>query len=451
MFRSVNEGGTDKVVTFKNYGPTRVVLSGEPARSAQELIYAGSFADPPSGHYVLNAVAWDRGSEVWLQNQTNNDDDWASYSGPLGYHHGNLFQNDSDAAVHIPDATYVGRVYITGHGGGQKPRIVTAFSAPTADNWQWVALGVSIQDVSKQVAAHNVATDAHADIRALIAALSAAGGITPAAAAALVTAHNAATDAHADIRALIASISAASGLAIAAYAAAATYSRGSGNSVVTHASGLYIYISGTERSSNHDPGLFPGYWYQLSEGVAYTVVGDANYRFAARTICVFDDTDEVFLCTTTQTTPRGKAYIRSQAGSLGGAFIQLRYTTLPRAQLPPVREWILNAEYKKGEIVDTTGAGHVHFIALVDNNSSSIANRKQPGTDDGMGVWDQLYTVDNPPPPAGGGGGGGALVEIGSWTFSSVPFTLTFCRRRWWIRFTIFLKTRPTGSFSYPL
>ena len=128
---------------------------------------------------------------------------------------------------------------------------------------------------------------------------------------------------------------------------------------------------------------------------------------------MFDDTDEVFLCTTTQTTPRGKAYIRAQAGSIGGAFIQLRFTTLPREQLPPVREWILNEEYKKGEIVDTSGGAHLHYIALADNNSSNISNRKQPGTPDGVGTWDRFYTVDNPPPAAGGG-------WRGAWSSSTI-------------------------------
>ena len=78
------------------------------------------------------------------------------------------------------------------------------------------------------------------------------------------------------------------------------------------------------------------------------------------------------------------------------------FATIPRDKLPPVREWTLNEDYQKGEIVDTTGQGHVHFIALVDNNSSNISNRKQPGTPDGVGTWDQLYTVDNPPSAGGG-------------------------------------------------
>ena len=110
------------------------------------------------------------------------------------------------------------------------------------------------------------------------------------------------------------------------YDSTATYSRGSANSIITHSGGLYIYISATERSSNHDPDTQPGYWLELSEGVTYTVLDNNSYRFSARTLVVFDDTDETYLCTTTQTTPRNKAYIRTEAASIGGAFIHLNGT-----------------------------------------------------------------------------------------------------------------------------
>ena len=96
---------------------------------------------------------------------------------------------------------------------------------------------------------------------------------------------------------------------ISAYSSTATYSRGSANSIVTHSSGLFIYISSTERSSGHDPDTQPGYWLKLSEGVAYEVITSGSHRIAARTLVVNGDNDNVYLCTTTQTTPR-EPYLR---------------------------------------------------------------------------------------------------------------------------------------------
>ena len=64
---------------------------------------------------------------------------------------------------------------------------------------QWVQVGVSTEATGAQIAAHNVATDAHADIRQAIAN---AGSV--------LTAHNVALDSHADIRQAISELSAAS-------------------------------------------------------------------------------------------------------------------------------------------------------------------------------------------------------------------------------------------------
>ena len=114
-----------------------------------------------------------------------------------------------------------------------------------------------------------------------------------------------------------------SGLDIAAYSSTATYSRGSDNSIVTHSNGLFIYISSTERSSGHDPDNQPGYWLELSEGVAYEVITSGSHRIAARTIVVNGDNDNVYLCTTTQTTPRDLDYIHEQSETTGGSFILL--------------------------------------------------------------------------------------------------------------------------------
>ena len=164
FYRSVGEQGTDKAVAFKNYGPTRVVLAGEPAKSADELLFAGSVANPPIGNYVLNAWGWDWGSEVWIRNQVHNGAAWVSSAGPPAYHHGNLYQTRGDAAVHVPNATYVGRVYIIGHGNSQKPEIVTGYTAPTAPSAEWIPIGLTIQDVAEQVTAHNGANTAHSGL-----------------------------------------------------------------------------------------------------------------------------------------------------------------------------------------------------------------------------------------------------------------------------------------------
>ena len=397
FYRALDLGGHDKVVEFRDYGPTR---PEPPTRSAQELLYGGSVANPPHstiGNFVVNTIMWDRGSEVWIIKATADAVRWSTYSGPIGYHTGRLYQSESDAAVHVANASEVGDIYIIGHGANQRPKIVTAYTAPTANDPQWIPIGLTIQDVADQVQAHNVSGSAHQDIRALTVAA--------------VAAHDISETAHPDIRALVASLQAASGVTILPYAAGSTYSRGSSNSIVTHADGLFIYISSVERNSDHDPGQHPGYWFQLSEGVGYEVVVSGAHRFSARTIVVDGNTDAVYLCTTTQTTPRDLAHIAAQASSVGGTFIQLVFETIPRGKLPPVREWILNATYKKGEIVDTSGTAHLHYIALADNNSSSIANRKQPGTPDGVGVWDRFYTVDNPPPapPASGFSPGDAV------------------------------------------
>ena len=93
--------------------------------------------------------------------------------------------------------------------------------------------------------------------------------------------------------------------------------------IVTHANGLFIYISATERSSGHDPDTQPGYWLELSEGVAYEVITTGSHRIAARTLVVNGDNDNVYLCTTTQTTPVSLAQIQTASESVGGDFILL--------------------------------------------------------------------------------------------------------------------------------
>ena len=255
---------------------------------------------------------------------------------------------------------------IIGHGSGQVARIVTAFTAATDADWQWLPIGIDLGDVSTLIASHNASTVAHSDIRAL--------------APAAVTAHNAAADAHADIRALVAALSAASGLVIAAYSATSTYSRGGSNSFVTHANGLFLYIDSASRNANHDPGQHPGYWYKLSAGVAYEVIASGAHRIAARTVIVNADTDAVYICAQTQTTPRDLAYIEAQSQSLGGAFIRLNRPA-DLTGLPVVREYntatrsVLRA---KGDIDEYQGHWYVSTIS----HTPGIASDAVPGQND---------------------------------------------------------------------
>ena len=293
------------------------------------MLYGGAVAQPPHstiGTYAVNAILWDFGSEVWIIKPSSDAVRWSTYSGPLGWTHGHLYLTDSEADVarHISSNIAVGKIYIYGLGANQKPYIVTAFTAATDPDWQWDPIGVTPGDVLAAIAGHDVATDAHSGIRTAITAS--------------IETHNAAVAAHNAIRALISAnadrldaIDVRDIVEIGAYATNATYVRGSANSLVTHPSGLFIYISVTERSENHDPDQFPGYWLKLSEAMAYQVITSGSHRISARTLVINGDNDRVYLCTTTQTTPRSLAYIHQQAQSVGGAFIWLNRGTEVKA------------------------------------------------------------------------------------------------------------------------
>ena len=163
----------------------------------------------------------------------------------------------------------------------------------------------------------------------IAASVSGGGGgdVTTAELNSAISTHNTSATAHNDIRSDLSDVEdrldALDPLEIEAYDSSATYARGSANSIVTHSNGLFIYISATERSSGHDPDTQPGYWFELSEGVAYEVISTGSHRIAARTLVVNGDNDNVYLCTTTQTTPRDLDYIHAQSESAGGAFILL--------------------------------------------------------------------------------------------------------------------------------
>ena len=326
-----------KMVGIKNYGPTRVVDTGEPAISAQEMTYVGSYENiPPGNNYDLHAIAWDRGSGIWIRNNVGGGSSWSNLPShltpPPGY--GYVYTDDDDAKDHVNNINQIGNVVIVGNYFTAKPKVITSFVPAETSDWQWTELGVTIADVGRLIQEHNVDVDAHDDIRSLIS-----------------TAED--------------RLDALNGLEIEPYSSSATYSRGSANSIVTHSNSLFIYISGTERSSNHDPDTQPGYWLELSEGVTYTVLDNNSYRFSARTLVVFNDTDEVFLCTTTQTTPRNKAYIRAQADTIGGTFINLTNlipTTWKGAH-------IIGQSYEAGDRV-TTNANTRIYTARVDTGET---------------------------------------------------------------------------------
>ena len=325
ILQSIDHGATGLVVVFKRYGPTRVVLTGEPARTSQEDNYQGAFNVPPDiSAYDASDFLWDRGSQLWLFKQNQNDVTWRGFGGPAGFAHGSLYASEALAETHVSET---GKVFIIGQGSGQHVFIVTTYTAATDENWQWDPLGVSLGDVQSAIAAHNTATDAHNDIRVLISALD--------------------------------------GVEIEAYSSSATYSRGSANSIVTHSNGLFIYISSTQRSSSHDPDEHPGYWLRLNEGVTYQVISSGSHRISARTLVIDGNTDAVYLCTTTQETARDLAYIAAQADTIGGTFINLT-NLIPTTWKGP---HIIGQDYEAGDRVTTTANSRI-YTARVDTDET---------------------------------------------------------------------------------
>ena len=84
--------------------------------------------------------------------------------------------------------------------------------------------------------------------------------------AASITAHDTSGTAHNDIRSDLSTVEdrldALDPVEIEAYSSTATYSRGSANSIVTHANHVWVYRS-MPRNTNHDPEQFPQYWWKL--------------------------------------------------------------------------------------------------------------------------------------------------------------------------------------------
>ena len=152
---SIDHGGHDKEVEFSPYGPNR---TEPPTRSTNENNYGGSFEFPPHddiGDYDTNTILWDRGSEVWLIKPSSSATRWSSYSGPLYWHHGNIYADRATAFRHVNSADDVGaRIVVFGYGSTQKPYMVTDFTAATDDDWQWDPIGVTIGDVDNLIARH---------------------------------------------------------------------------------------------------------------------------------------------------------------------------------------------------------------------------------------------------------------------------------------------------------
>ena len=159
LFVSRDHGATDKAVTFKRYGPDRVVLDGEPAHASFEDNYIGDFEVPPDVTQEANgAQLWDEGSQLWLVKGFPNSTTWSSYFGPPEYHQGHLYASEQLASDHINDANQVGHIYILGQGHDQHVYIVTAFAAATSENWQWDPLGLTLGDVIAAINARVILT-----------------------------------------------------------------------------------------------------------------------------------------------------------------------------------------------------------------------------------------------------------------------------------------------------
>ena len=331
ILHSINHGGHDKEVTFKEYGPDRVVVGSEPVRSANENNYGGSFEFPPHddiADYDVDTVLWDRGSEVWLLKPASDSTRWSSYSGPLGWEHGHIYATEAVAERHVGSALAVGKIFIYGYGSTQKPYIVTAFTAATDDVWVWDPLGVTLQDVENTIDQH-LSTKADINLQNIDQDLSDTekDNILEWIGSEAITDELATAKANTNLSNIDDDLSGAALTTILSrlgiitpYSSTGTYRRGR---MVTHTNGLFMYTSGTARSSNHDPDTHPGYWLKLSEGVAYEVISSGSHRVAARTIIVNGDNDRVYLCTTTQTTPVSLSEIHTASQSLGGAFIHL--------------------------------------------------------------------------------------------------------------------------------
>ena len=357
LLHSIDHGAVDKVVEFKAYGPDRVVESGEPALLTDEVDFQGSFASPPPlANYSVGDFLWDRGSSVWLIRRSGSTT-WGTTGGPHGYAPGHLYATEDVAARHVTGTGYFhpGGVVIYGQGSAQRPYVIVGFTAGSAASWQWDPVGVTINEVDGAITARlsdddpeDVATTASegtgtATARATHVHELANGVVTTPkydtqslSGSKLQLETVSSTDANArvllfdtaddqigtgqigTVNLLDGAVtsaklaSGAAGVVIAAYSSTATYSRGSNNSFVTDGGELYVYTSGSERSSNHNPGTNPQYWFRVSHGAEFINVGSGSHRYKAGTFLLVDNA--IYLATTNITTARAAAYIIANAG-----------------------------------------------------------------------------------------------------------------------------------------
>ena len=147
---SIDIGAHDKIVAFKEYGPDRVVLTGEPALLQDEADFGGSFAAPPPiGNYSAGDYVWDYGSQIWLTKFANSSTTWLGSGGPHGYAPGHIYATEAVAASHVTGMGYfhLGGVVIYGQGSAQKPYVITGYTAPGDHLWHWDPIGLTIGDV----------------------------------------------------------------------------------------------------------------------------------------------------------------------------------------------------------------------------------------------------------------------------------------------------------------
>ena len=165
----------DAVVTFKLFGPDRVVASGDPAISSKEMMYAGSFPNtaelPPIADYAVGAYLWSVSAQNWFHKDSALQTAWrqSNHPGaPLVYNNF-IYGTIAEASNHVhgvgnwqPNGNSVA---IIGHGNAQVAYVLTDYEAPITDNWQWDTLGITQADILAFIDQHDAATNAHDDIR----------------------------------------------------------------------------------------------------------------------------------------------------------------------------------------------------------------------------------------------------------------------------------------------
>ena len=159
FLHAIDRGAHDKIVAFKEYGPDRVVLTGEPALLEDEADFGGSFAvPPPIGNYSAGDYVWDYGSQVWLTKYQSGSTTWLTTGGPHGYAPGHIYSTEAVAASHVTGVGYfhLGGVVIYGQGSAQKPYVITGYTAPGDHLWHWDPIGLTIGDVQDAIGATDI-------------------------------------------------------------------------------------------------------------------------------------------------------------------------------------------------------------------------------------------------------------------------------------------------------